>query len=145
MMTKELVDKQQKALAVAAIPLDLEDGGIFIMYGITNMGVKAEDLESEIDKLIEKVQVEGVSERDFEKLQNIIENDLVSKNASLAGIAQNLSQSYVFYGDTDHINEELEKYQKVSREDLQRVAQRYLTLTGRVVLYYLPKSEQAQE
>jgi len=145
LMTKELVDKQQKALAVAAIPLDLEDGGIFIMYGITNMGIKAEDLESEIDVLIKQVQDQGVSERDFEKLQNIIENDLVSKNATLAGIAQNLSQSHVFYGDTDHINEELEKYREVSREDLQRVAQKYLTLDGRVVLYYLPKSEQAQE
>jgi predicted Zn-dependent peptidase len=41
LMTKELVDKQQKALVVAAIPLDLEDGGIFIMYGITNMGIEA--------------------------------------------------------------------------------------------------------
>ncbi|GAB3663525.1 pitrilysin family protein [Echinicola sediminis] len=145
LMTKELVDKQQKALAVAAIPLDLEDGGIFIMYGIANMGVKADDLEAEIDVLIKKVQEEGVSEKDFAKLKNIIENDLVSKNATLAGIAQNLSQSHVFFGDTDHINEEAEKYSQVSREDLQRVAQKYLTLDGRVVLYYLPKSEQPQE
>ncbi|WP_215225193.1 M16 family metallopeptidase [Echinicola shivajiensis] len=145
LMTKELVDKQQKALAVAAIPLDLEDGGIFIMYGITNMGVKAEDLESEIDLLVKQVQNEGVSEQDFKKLQNIIENDLVSKNATMAGIAQNLSQSHVFFGETDHINNELEKYREVSREDLQRVAKKYLTLDGRVVLYYLPKSEQTQQ
>ena len=33
MMTKELVDKQQKALVVAAIPLELGDGGVFLMYG----------------------------------------------------------------------------------------------------------------
>ncbi|WP_186756137.1 M16 family metallopeptidase [Echinicola salinicaeni] len=145
LMTKELVDKQQKALAVAAIPLDLEDGGIFIMYGITNMGIKAEDLESEIDLLVKQVQDEGVSEQDFKKLQNIIENDLVSKNATMSGIAQNLSQSHVFYGDTDHINNELELYRDVSREDLQRVAKKYLTLDGRVVLYYLPKSEQNQQ
>lgn len=145
LMTKELVDKQQKALAVAAIPLDLEDGGIFIMYGITNMGVKADDLESEIDLLVKQVQNEGVSEQDFKKLQNIVENDLVSKNATMAGIAENLSQSHVFYGETDHINNELEKYREVSREDLQRVAKKYLTLDGRVVLYYLPKSEQTQQ
>ena len=51
-MTKELVDKQQKALAVQAIPLDLEDGGVFIMYAITNMGVDPGELETEIDKLL---------------------------------------------------------------------------------------------
>src|SRR5690606_32731977 len=47
LMTKELVDKQQKALAVSAFPLDLEVGGLFIMYGIANMGIEAADLEKE--------------------------------------------------------------------------------------------------
>src|SRR5690606_37654463 len=86
--TPELVDKQQKALAVSAFPLDLEDGGLFIMYGIANMGIEAADLEKEIDVLIRQVQEEGISDKDFQKLQNIIENDLVSKNSSMAGIAQ---------------------------------------------------------
>ncbi|GGZ33817.1 peptidase M16 [Echinicola pacifica] len=145
LMTKELVDKQQKALAVAAIPLDLEDGGIFIMYGIANMGVQAEDLEKEIDVLIRQVQQEGVSEEDFQKLQNIIENDVVSGNSSLDGIAGNLAQSYVFYGNTNQINMELEKYREVTRDDLKRVANKYLTLDGRVVLYYLPKPAESKQ
>ncbi|PSL03987.1 M16 family metallopeptidase [Cecembia rubra] len=145
LMTKELVDRQQKALGVAAIPLDLEDGGIFLMYGIANMGVEPKDLESEMDVLLKRVQQEGISERDFQKLQNIIENNLVSKNSSMAGIAQNLSQAKVFYGDTNYINQELGYYRKVTREDLQRVANEYLNLDGRVVLYYLPKSAQASE
>ncbi|MBS9523761.1 insulinase family protein [Litoribacter alkaliphilus] len=139
LMTKELVDNQQKALAVAAIPLDLEDGGIFIMYGITNMGVAADDLENEIDTILRKVKAEGISERDFQKLQNIIENNLVSKNSTMAGIAQNLAEARVFYGETDYINQELDNYRKVTREDIQRVANEYLTLDGRVVLHYLPK------
>ncbi|PRY84382.1 M16 family metallopeptidase [Mongoliibacter ruber] len=145
LMTKELVDNQQKALAVAAIPLDLEDGGVFLMYSIANMGIEPADLEGEIDNLISKVQEEGVNERDFQKLQNIIENNLVSKNSSMAGIAQNLSQAKVFFGDTNYINEELSKYREVKREDLQRVAKEYLTLDGRVVLYYLPKSAETTE
>lgn len=145
LMTKELVDKQQKALAIAAIPLDLEDGGVFLMYGITNMGVEPQALEKEIDLLIQKVQAEGISEKDFQKLQNIIENNLVSKNSSMAGIAENLSEARVFFGDTDYINQELEYFRKVTREDLQRVANDYMNLDGRVVLYYLPKSAQTTE
>jgi predicted Zn-dependent peptidase len=145
LMTKELVDKQQKALVVAAIPLDLEDGGIFIMYGIANMGIAPEDLENEIDVLIKQVQDEGISEQDFQKLQNIIENNLVSKNASIEGIAQNLAEANLFFGDTEYINRELEVYRKVSREDIQRVANKYLTLDGRVVLYYLPKPKETAQ
>jgi len=145
LLTKELVDNQQKALAVSAFPLDLEDGGLFIMYGIANMGVEAADLEKEIDVLVAQVQKEGISDQDFQKLQNIIENDLVSKNSSMAGIAQNLAEAKVFYGSTDYINQELEKYSKVSREDIQRVAQEYMTLDARVVLHYLPKAAQPAE
>jgi predicted Zn-dependent peptidase len=145
LMTRELVDNQQKALAVSAFPLDLEDGGIFLMYGMANMGVEAAELETEIDTLIKQVQEEGISDRDFQKLQNIIENDLVSKNASMAGIAQNLAEAHVFYGSTDYINQELEKYQEVTQEDIKRVANEYLTLGGRVVLYYLPKSAETEE
>jgi zinc protease len=140
LLTKELVDNQQKAVAISAFPLDLEDGGLFIMYGIVNMGVEAADLEAEIDSLVTQVQQEGISYRDFQKLQNIIENDLVSKNASMAGIAQNLAESKVYYGSTDYINQELDKYQAVTQEDIKRVANEYMTLDGRVVLHYLPKS-----
>lgn len=145
LMTKELVDKQQKALAVAAIPLDLEDGGVFLMYALTNMGIEPKALESEMDGLLASVQKNGISENDFQKLQNIIENNLVSKNSSMAGIAQNLAEARVFYGGSDYINQELDFYRKVKREDLQRVANQYLDLNGRVVLYYMPKSAQAPE
>src|SRR5690606_13595602 len=145
LMTKELVDKQQKALAVSAFPLDLEVEGLFIMYGIANMGIEAADLEKEIDVLIRQVQEEGISDKDFQKLQNIIENDLVSKNSSMAGIAQNLAEAKVFYGSTDFVNQELDQYRKVTKEDIQRVARAYMTLGGRVVLHYLPKSAQATE
>ncbi|EON78493.1 Insulinase-like protein [Lunatimonas lonarensis] len=144
LMTKELVDKQQTALAVQAIPLDLEDGGVFIMYALTNMGVDPAVLESEIDRLLTEVREQGVSEQEFQKLQNIIENDLVSKNSSMEGIAQNLAQAHVFYGGADYINQELDKFRAVKREDLQRVANQYINLDGRVVLYYLPKSAQAE-
>ncbi|HLU89640.1 MAG TPA: pitrilysin family protein [Cyclobacteriaceae bacterium] len=145
LMTKELVDKQQKALAVSAFPLNLEDGGLFLMYGIANMGIEAADLEAEIDTLIVQVQEEGISDREFQKLQNIIENDLVSKNASMAGIAQNLAEASVFYGSADFINQELDKYRQVTKDDIQRVAREYMTLDGRVVLHYLPKAAQPQE
>jgi len=142
LMTKELVDKQQKALVVSAIPLELEDGGIFIMYSIANMGVEPKDLETEIDKLIKQVQDEGLSDQDFTKLQNIMENNIVSGNSSMAGIAENLSRSHVIYGDADYINKVMDAYSKVTKADIQRVAKEYLDLNGRVVLYYLPKAQE---
>ena len=142
LMTKELVDKQQKALAVAAIPLELEDGGLFLMYGIANMGIEAKDLETEIDKLLKQVQENGITDEDFAKLKNQIENDLVSSNSTIAGVAENLAEAKVIFGDTNYINQVMDQFAKVTKADIQRVAKEYMNLDGRVVLYYLPKSAQ---
>ena len=50
--------------------------------------------------------------------------------------AQNLARYHTFYGDTNLINTELQRYQAVKREDLQRVAQKYLTTEGTSILRY---------
>ncbi|MFB2120367.1 M16 family metallopeptidase [Parapedobacter sp. 2B3] len=139
LLTKEVVDKQQKAVAVAAFPLDLEDGGVFLLYGIANMGVSADSLEYAIDEQLEKVIANGISEDDFQKLQAQVENAVVSRHASVAGIAESLAEAKTFFGDANEVNREMDKYNDVSRADIQRVAKEYLGKDGRVVLYYLPK------
>ena len=47
---KEIVDKQQKAVQVAAIPFSGEDPGLFIVLGLANMGIEIEDLEHGIGR-----------------------------------------------------------------------------------------------
>lgn len=140
LLTKEIVDKQQKAVAIFAVPLELEDGGVFLLYAISNMGVDADSLEQSIDAQIEKVKAEGVSREDFDKLLAQVENSVVSRNATVAGIAQRLAEDEVYYGDANEINKEMEKYNQVKREDIQRVAKKYFDKNGRVVLHYLPKA-----
>src|SRR5690606_9039444 len=124
-MNKELVVITIYLFTVMAIPLTLEDGGIFLLYGIANMGVDVDSLEMSIDNEIERVKSEGVSEKDFQKLLAQVENAVVSQNAPVAGIAQNLAESKVYFGDADEVNHQMEKYNKVKREDLQRVAKEY--------------------
>lgn len=140
LLTKEIVDNQQKALAVMAIPFVLEDGGLFILYGVANMGVAADVLEQSINEQIAAVRANGLSESDFEKLKAQVESSTVNSLGSVANIASELASSKIFYGDADEINRKLEKYNRVTREDIQRVAQQYLGDESRVVLYYLPKS-----
>lgn len=140
LLTKELVDNQQQAVQVMALPLDLEDGGLFIFLAIANMGISADTLEQSIDSLIAKVRDQGISESDFAKLQAQVENSVVSRNSSIAGIAQSLAEAKVYLGDANEMNKELEKYNRITKADIQRVAKQYLDKTTRVVLHYLPKS-----
>jgi len=144
LLTKEVVDKQQKAVQMMAIPLDLEDGGLFLFLGIANMGINADSLEIAIDEQIDKVRARGITDQDFAKLKAQTENAVVSRHASVAGIAESLAEAKVYYGDANEINNELQNYNKVSKDDIQRVAKQYLNKEGRVVLHYLPKGAQAK-
>ncbi|MDQ3393652.1 MAG: insulinase family protein [Bacteroidota bacterium] len=144
-LNKELVDNQEKALQVASFPYAMESKGIFIMLGIANMGVSIEELEKSLNSEIEKVKTDLVSEKEFQKVKNQIENDFVSGNSSVAGIAENLANYHVYFGNANLINTEIERYNKVTREDLKRVANKYLVKENRIVLQYLPKSSQQQQ
>jgi zinc protease len=137
---RSLVDEQQKALFVGNFPLALEDPGVSLSFGITNMGVDVFELEKAIDAEVSKVQTELISEKEFEKLRNQIEAEFVTSNSRVAGIAESLATYHMFFGDANLINTEIDRYLAVTREDIQSAAKRYLVSGNRVVLHYLPKS-----
>ncbi len=139
---KSLVDEQQKALQVLAIPFSSEDPGLYLLFGLPTIGGSAADLEEAMDAEIRKLQNELISEREFAKVRNQVENNFVSGNSSMTGIAESLANYHVYFGDAGLINNEIDRYMKVTREDIQRVAKKYLTEDNRVVLYYLPKAQE---
>ncbi|NPA37776.1 MAG: insulinase family protein [Chlorobi bacterium] len=143
---KELVDKKQMAVQVGSFPLPFRDPSLALIYALPNMGVDPKALEDEIDAEIDKVKENLISEKEFEKLRNKFENDYVSSNERLASRAENLATDYTYFKNTDLVNHELDKILAVTREDIKRVANKYFDKNNRVVLYYLPKSqEKAQQ
>lgn len=139
-LTKQVVNKDQKAVQAYAYAQDMEDPGLAMIQAIANLGVAPKDLEKSIDAVLEKVINEAISDEEMEALRNQMENSFVSMKGSNASIAENLAQYYTYYnGKTDLINSELEMYMRVTKEDIQRVAKQYLKKENRLVLYVLPK------
>jgi zinc protease len=138
-MQKNIVDEQQKAVFAGSFPLELEDPGANICFGIANLGVEVADLEKSMEDVISDLQVNLITEDEFQKLQNQVENDFVSANNSVAGIAESLAQYEMYYGDATLINTELERYRKVTREELRAAANKYFNKNARVVLHWLPQ------
>jgi len=139
---KKMVDEKKNALQVGAFNFALEDYGAYITYALPNNGASLNDLLKDIDEEVAKIQKDLISEQDFQKLQNQFENSYVSSNTRKLGIAENLSDGYIYYGkNTNHINEELKENRTVTREQIREVARKYLNRNQRVVLYYLPKAK----
>ena len=141
-LPKSLVDKQQKAVAAGSVPFPTEDPGLFLTFAIANMGVEVDELEKAMNTEIERVKTEQLSDREFQKLRNQIESNFVQQNSTVAGRAESLANYHVYFKDANLINTELQRYMNVTKEDITRVANEYLTKNNRVVLHYLPKSAQ---
>lgn len=136
---KKLVDNEKKALAVEAFNLGLVDHSIFAFFAIPMGNTSKDILKKDIDAEIKKLQTDLISEEDYQKLQNQVENDFVNANSSVEGIANTLADSYLLKGNTNLINEEINIYRSITREDLRNAARKYLNSNQRAIINYLPK------
>ncbi len=133
---KRLVEKEQAALEVEAFPELLEQAGMVGVFATGQNGVTLEQLDQLITEEIDDVKKSGVTEEEFQKSRNQKEDEFANSYGTMHARAQSLARYHVFYGDTNLINTELNRYLAVKREDLQRVAQQYLTKEGVFLLRY---------
>ncbi|MCK5401947.1 MAG: insulinase family protein [Flavobacteriaceae bacterium] len=138
---KKIVDEKKMGLQIGVFNFSQEDYGTYILYGLPLGDVKLADLIKEIDEEIVKVQSELISDRDYQKLQNKFENQFVNSNSSVQGIGSSLARYYMLYGDTNLINNEIDIYRSITREEIQAVAKKYLNPNQRIELEYLPKKD----
>ena len=140
---KRLVDEKKMALQSGAINIAQEDYGMYVIFGLPQGEFKLTDLITEMDDEISILKEKLISERDYQKLLNKFENGFVSSNASVEGIANSLARYYMLYGDTNLINNEIEIYRSITREEIRQVANKYLNTNQRLVLEYLPETDEA--
>ncbi|WP_317126923.1 M16 family metallopeptidase [Brumimicrobium aurantiacum] len=138
-MNKNIVEEKELAVSAFSFAFPLEDPGIALFAGIAAKDVEIDSLKEALEVEINKVKNELVSEVEFEKVKNQFENDFYSSNSSVAGKAESLANNYVYFDNTNLINEQLSVYDNITREDLMAVAKKYFTEDARLVLYYLPK------
>ena len=141
---KKIVDDKKMGLEIGAFSYSQEDYGMYVIYGLPMESHTCDDLLKEIDEEILKIQTELISEKDYQKLQNIFENQYVNSNSGVEGIAENLAKFYMLYGDINLINTEIEIYRSITREEIRAVAKKYLNPNQRLLLDYLPVTDKAQ-
>ncbi|WP_395050523.1 M16 family metallopeptidase [Flavobacterium sp.] len=141
---KKIVDDKKMALQIGAFTYSQEDYGMYIIYGLPLGENTTASILKEIDEEIVTLQTELISDKDYEKLQNIIDNQFVNHNANVEEIAENLAKYYLLYGDINLINTEVELFHSITREEIRDVAKKYLNPNQRLILDYIPVKEKVQ-
>jgi zinc protease len=139
---QRLVDKDELAVQTSIFPLNLEKSGIILLYGIPNIGVNPKKVEEVMFDEINKIIKKGISDEELQKVKNQREAEFVSDKKDVMGKARSLADYNDLHGDPGMINKELEIYMNVTKEDILRVAKKYLDTKNRVILTYIPEGMQ---
>jgi zinc protease len=119
------------------------DPGGFSVTAQLMPGKEPPEVEHEIDALLDKVKSELISERELQKAKNQIESSFIYAQDSIFGQAMKIGY-YEATGDWREMDRYLEGVQRVTREDIRRVAQQYLDQDHRTVGVLIPTTEKAQ-
>lgn len=133
-----LVDSQQVAVQASISMFPREFVGMVYCVGIAAPGKGLADVEKGIDAELRLVMDSGVTDEELTKAKNITEASFVEGRMGVYEKALALSNAYRFDKTTSAVNDEMAKYMKVTKADIQRVAKKLFGTNQRIVLTYLP-------
>ncbi len=136
-MYKRMVEDEKVALQVLAFGQAVQDYGTYTMGALIKGEPNWDQLRDTMDDEIKSLQTELISDKEFQKLQNTFETAFVESNSSVEGIASSLATYNMLQGNTDRINQQLDIYRSITKEDIKRVANDYLNPEQRLELKYL--------
>ncbi|WP_230840527.1 M16 family metallopeptidase [Gloeobacter morelensis] len=137
---RTLVYEQQVASQVSSSADLREQPGLFVVYAILNAGKKPEQARALLDGEIAKLQQAPVPEAELAKAKTQLIAELVRGREQANDRATELVLATLVGGDPRQVNTALEEIQKLTAQDVQRVARQYLVPTNRTVIDYLPRA-----
>jgi predicted Zn-dependent peptidase len=113
--------------------------GAFYISATVRQGVKPADVEAAVYDEIERLKKDGVADWEIQKAKNTTRRNFINSMQSSLSRAINISVWTVYYNDPNLINTRLDKVSAVTKTDVQRVANKYLTAANRTVVITTPK------
>ena len=115
--------------------------GQLIFVSTAKPGQHPRDLVAAFEEAINKVANEGVTERELTQVKNGVRASMLDRMSSVLGKADQLNMYNYFTGSPDFLAQDLERYEKVTAADVQRVAKQYVAGKARVVLTVVPEGK----
>jgi predicted Zn-dependent peptidase len=130
---KSIVDDKQLAIDIGTGYWPAFDPTVMWVYAIANQEVNEMDLEKAILDEIDKIVKEGVTDNELQKVKNQKLMNFYRTMETISGKANTIGTYELFFGDYKKLFSAPEDYNKVTREEIQQVAQKYFAQDNRTV------------
>jgi len=138
---QKLVKEKELVTNVGGFVDEKRGPGALYTFATLRPGMKPADAEAAIYEEIERLKKEPIADWELQKAKNATRRTFFGGLESSLSRAITLSQYAVFYNDPNLINTRVDKVAAVTKEDVQRVANKYLRDTNRTVVVTMPKAK----
>ena len=138
---QKMVKEKEMVTGVGGFMDEKRGVGAFYTNATLRPGVKTEDIEATIYAEIERLKKEPIADWELQKAKNTTRRNLINGLQSSLSRAITIGQYTVYYNDPNLINERLNKVAAVTKEDVQRVANKFLVDTNRTVVITMPMAK----
>lgn len=136
---QSLVKEQKLFSNIECYHFGTVDAGLLTIEGKLVKGVKMEAAEAAISAELEKLKNEKVAEAELQKVKNKTESMIAFEDMSLMNRANSLA-FYELLGDAKLMNSELDRYNKVTVDDVQQLSREIFREENCNTLWYLSKN-----
>ena len=140
---QKLVKEKELTTNVNGFMDEKRGTGALYTFATLRPNVKAADVEAAIYEEIERLKREPIADWELQKAKNTTRRGFINSLQSSLSRAVTLGQFSVYYNDPGLINTRLDKVSAVTKDDVQRVANKYLGETNRTIIITMPKAKAA--
>jgi zinc protease len=112
--------------------------GVFAAYAFANVGVDLAEIEQIYLDELARILDEGVSAEELEKAINQIRSERIVGLETAESLAESVQEANFYFDDPQAVFGEIDRFDDVTNEDVQRVIGQYLTQERSVVLLVEP-------
>lgn len=136
---QKLVKEKEMVTGVGGFMDEKRGIGGFYTNATLRPGVKTEDVEAIIYAEMERLKKEPIADWELQKSKNTTRRNFINGLQSSLSRAVTMGQYTVYYNEPGLINARLDKVAAVTKEDVMRVANKYLVDTNRTIVVTMPK------
>jgi zinc protease len=118
----------------------IEHPNLFFAVGIVQPGHTPEEVEKALIAELDRMASEPVSAHELERAKNQFARDYILQRETIQEKASQLAHAAVIHNDIRTADGEFDIFQRITADDIQRVAKKYFTPTNRLVLTIMPRA-----